>query len=1225
MKKKLLPFLFILLLGNSLSATAQQKPDNIISGQLIAVSQELRSLPTSFIKSMTEGREFGEGDRANKTVRTPKNNPGAIHKDGALQNSASAGNNRGSALGVTFDGNTQADNTTLGTGLLVPPDPTMAVGPGHIVQMTNIALSVFNKSGTRLSGPVKFSSIAAGASDHGDPIVLYDFVADRWLLLQFDITQFSESLYFCISKTNDPSGAYNVYKFLTPGVFPDYPHIGIWNDSYIVTTHEFNQFANAYLGQGFYAVDRNKMIEGQSTSTLIRFQSPLDGGFLPMSQEGFKLPEAGSPANFFSFDADEYGGTDALQHKTMHIDLANPGNSTLTTNAQLPTTAFDARFPPEDVSLSHIDQQGTAAGLHSVADRMMSRIVYRRFDNYEAVVMNYAVNVSGVEPVDKATYQAAMRWYELRRSSPAAPWVIYQQSTFSPTTINPATGIDRWMGSVNLDQRGSVGLAYSASSSSLFPSLHYAQHYVTDAPGVMGAEQVMYAGTGAQTSGTFRWGDYSSMNIDPADEDQLWFTTEYYPVTVDRGFSTRIGSFKIDPPAIMPEVHFKMGGTAARQKEATIPVPGSACVRYKDYPVTVTLDAAPSASVNITFTMTGTATPGVDYDLIGTTPFTLDAGTLSKDFTVRVYDDAQNEVDEKINISYSIQANGTNATAAAYNQIHTVTIVGKNTDINNVNTVSYGTAQNVYTENFDAIASGLGPYTEETVFLTAGATNPNHFIVGTNGGAGFTNKALYISDNGSDYQYSNTSPAGSRGVIRVTSPAIDITGKGQVTVSFVYKCEGETNNFDYGYFTFSTNGGTSWQQAGSKLQSQTTATTVTITLPNFVENISNLKIGFEWFCDEAVNNQPPLGIDDIVVQAKPMMVAAGIQQAINNATATDINFGPNLLVHYIDPVTNKIMASLTNNSTVNYGCVKMEVDRAGTGAEEFNTINNADKLASKTFKGIPENNGAGSYTVRLYYTEAEIAGWETATGNPRSSLQVIKVNSPNTISSVTPATAGVIPYVQEPATLGTFGTDGVTVEATFAAGGFSGFGIGNPQVVLPITLLEFKGRQVAGTGNLLEWKLSNQLNVKHYEIESSINGITFGIIGLQNAKPYSGGTLQYNFVDRNYDKGTNYYRLKITDNDGSFTYSKIVVITVTDEGYSITAYPNPVTNKLLIDYRGSAKSVRIQITDAQGRMVYDGQKNVERPITLPVENLLAGNYVLRVIDGENVFTSLFIK
>jgi hypothetical protein len=1203
---------------------AQQKPSSIHIGVLKGISPELRNLPTSFPPRTKQNREFGEKDPANKRIRVPVYNPNAVSTDGALYTPPEMMlPTTPFAPALTFNGNGQSDNAALGFGNLTPPDPCMAVGPNHVVQMINLAHSVYDKNGVKLNGPIKFSSIAPGAGDDGDPIVLYDHMADRWMLLQFsDVLTGNDRLIFCISQTPDPAGAYYVYSFSTPNLMPDYPHIAIWGNAFLITTHEFGLGAgNPYLGQGFYAVDRKAMLAGSPTSTLIRFNDANQGGYLPASMEGLKMHDATALPTFCSVDADEWGApADRLMLRTMSIDFNTPANSSLSATTFLNTASFDGNAP---ASRNAIEQSGTSNGLDAIADRMMSRVIYRRFDNYESMVMNHVVNVSGTAVTGKSSYQAAMRWYELRRPGPGNPWTIHQQSTYAPYTINGNTGMNAWMGSIGIDQKGSVALAYSASSSSTFPSLHYALRYENDVPGALSAQQTFHAGGGSQTNAGFRWGDYSAMTTDPTNEDTLWFTGEYYSATSSANFNTRIGKFTIDLPPSAPTVHFKTGGTLAQQKDANTPVPGSTCLSFRDYPIVIQIDQAPSQPVNLTLQTAGTATLGSDYDLINASPITLNAGNLTHTLTLRVYDNGAGEPDETLELSYTLNNNGGNGTAAPFNQKHLITIFGTpGEDPNSLIVPVFGSPTTVFTEVFDGIASGLGPWTQTIV----SGTSPNNFTVNTSGGTGFAGKSLYISNNGSAYSYSASTSTSTE--IRVASPLIDITGKGLVNVTFKIKCNGETPNWDYGKLQYSADGGTTWVDATGMIMGVTTATFQTIALPTVVKDINNLRIGFLWKNDNSVQNQPPLGVDSITVTASPFTLNSAIQTAVNSLTIGTENFGPFQTTHFIDPVSNKVMATLVNNSAHNFGCTKVEVDRAGTSAVDFSTAVAADRVASKTFKITPEfNNVNASYTLKLYYEEGEVAGWESATAQNRNNAKIVKVQGNNHIGDVTPANQASFPYTLHAPVLGAFGTDGVTFQHTFASGGFSGFGIGipQPQNALPVTLVTFTGKHQSGTGNLLQWLVTEQQQVARYEVEHSADGTTFRHVGTVQARMSKQDPLPYDFLHVAPAQGRNYYRLRIVDEDGRYEYSHVVLLTVDALGRGLVLYPNPTGEMLYIQLQGMSGRVDMQVLNAQGQVVKQMNADASGQIMLSLTELPKGMYILRAGDGRGNVQQRFIK
>jgi hypothetical protein len=167
--------------------------------------------------------------------------------------------------------------------------------------------------------------------------------------------------------------------------------------------------------------------------------------------------------------------------------------------------------------------------LDSLSDRLMFRLAYRNFGDHESLVTNHAVTANGVSGV---------RWYELRMTNGSNP-KVFQQGTLAPDRTF------RWMGSIAMDKAGNIGLGYSASSSAISPQVRYTGRRPADPAGQMSqGEGTIVAGTGSQ-NGFSRWGDYSSMVVDPADGCTFWYAQEYLTATGTRNWHTRIASFSL--------------------------------------------------------------------------------------------------------------------------------------------------------------------------------------------------------------------------------------------------------------------------------------------------------------------------------------------------------------------------------------------------------------------------------------------------------------------------------------------------------------------------------------------------------------------------------------------------------------------------------------------------------------------------------------------------------
>jgi len=437
---------------------------------------------------------------------------------------------------VNFEGIANSQNP----GQVLPPDTNGDVGPNHYVQWVNISIAVWDKQGTLLMGPVPGNSLWSGfggpADDHndGDPVVLYDALADRWIVSQFAIGVTCYQ-YIAVSQTPDPTGAWYLYAFEWPdGKMPDYPKFGVWPDGYYMSA---NQFAgSSWAGAGVAVFEREKMLEGDATATMQYFDlgtvNMNYGGQLPTDFGGGLAPPAGSPNLFIEMDDDAWWpASDRLSVWKFHVDWNTPSNSTFGQSGEpdleLDTASFDTDLCGYGACMPQAD---TSALLDTLSDRLMFRLFYRNLGDHEALVVNHTVDADGTD-------HAGVRWYELRKSTD--DWSIYQQGTYAPDTL------DRWMGSIAMDRAGNIGLGYSVSSDSSYPSIRFTGRSDGDPAGLMTiGEGSFIEGNGSQKSSYSRWGDYSSMGVDPSDGCTFWYTQEYYAATSTEGWQTRIGSFR---------------------------------------------------------------------------------------------------------------------------------------------------------------------------------------------------------------------------------------------------------------------------------------------------------------------------------------------------------------------------------------------------------------------------------------------------------------------------------------------------------------------------------------------------------------------------------------------------------------------------------------------------------------------------------------------------------
>ncbi len=425
----------------------------------------------------------------------------------------------------------------------------------YYVQWVNTSFEIWDVTSTPVSvyGPANGNTLWSGTGtscqtqNDGDVIALFDTLANRWLMSQFALPNgFSGPFYQCIaiSQTANPVGPYNRYTFLVNNSkMNDYPKFGVWPDGYYMSVNQFDALNN-FLGTGAYVFDRANLLTGVMSTFQYVDTCPTNvncslGGMLPSHLGGTTPPPAGSPNYFIQADDDAQGyPQDRLEIWAFHVDWSNPGNSTFTNQTNLATASFSSNMCNYTAYVC-IPQPSTSVGLDALADRLMYRLQYRNFGDHESLVVNHTVAVGDY------TNHAGIRWYELRRSG--GSWSIYQQSTYSPDSDN------RWMGSMAMNGQGDMALGYSVSSSSVYPSIRYASRLAGDSLNQLTqAEATLIAGGGSQTHSSGRWGDYTSMSVDPVDNCTFWYTNQYYSSTSSGSWKTRIGSFKLIPPPVPP-------------------------------------------------------------------------------------------------------------------------------------------------------------------------------------------------------------------------------------------------------------------------------------------------------------------------------------------------------------------------------------------------------------------------------------------------------------------------------------------------------------------------------------------------------------------------------------------------------------------------------------------------------------------------------------------------
>jgi len=521
-------------------------PSILGTGTLTGISQPLKDIPPLSEMEIQALKEKAEAKILNKKLRN-RDYPfseTALPKgpDAAWQKTMGSTGNPKAPL-VNFDGQTSP---------YYPPDCNGTAGPNHYMQTVNTTYAIYSKTGSLLAGPTNmnllFGSVIGANCNDGDPLILFDEQANRWLAVEFSLCGSNDRMLIAVSTTNDPTGTWYQYSFDVADM-PDYEKFGIWRDGYYMATN--NGGSN-----DTYVFERDQMLIGGLAPKMVGFSN----AWLPVSIDGFMCvppvdndgPAApvGSPGLFIALNDDAIGGgSDQLWIYELAVNWANTATSTFSRTQQINVTAFDSNFGN---TWSNIPQQGTTQKVDAIPMVIMNVPQYRNFGTYQTIVCCHTVDVD-------ATNHAGIRWYELRKTPPSTTWTVRQTGTYAPDAHS------RWMGSIMLNANNKVGLGYSISSSSMYPGIRYtgqtAGAYAM-ASGILDVpEDIIQTGSNSQT-GFNRWGDYSLMSVDPVDNETFWFTTQYIGSGGSR--KTKIASFKIgNAPVAITLAATSITGTSA--------------------------------------------------------------------------------------------------------------------------------------------------------------------------------------------------------------------------------------------------------------------------------------------------------------------------------------------------------------------------------------------------------------------------------------------------------------------------------------------------------------------------------------------------------------------------------------------------------------------------------------------------------------------------------------
>jgi hypothetical protein len=862
-----------------------------------------------------------------------------------------------------------------------PPDTQGDVSADHYVQVVNVNFAIYSKTGTIVFGPANLNTLWAGipspwnTTNSGDPVVLFDQEANRWLITQFSLPSGLTNKYaelVAVSQTSDPTGEWYRYVFEYGNLMPDYPKFGVWPDGYYMST---NQFLNgsSWAGAGATAFERAKMIAGDPSAQMIYFNLGLTGdpsSMLPSDWDGPVTPVTGEP-NHFSYINYWTGPDDYLRTWDFHVDWIIPANSTFAQVSSLATAPFD---PDLCVATRErcIPQPGTGIKLESLSDRLMYRLQYRNFGTYRAMVTNHTVDVDG-------SGHAGIRWYELRNTG--AGWSIYQQGTWSPDASH------RWVGSIAMNSVGDMALGYSVSdATSIYPSIRYTGRKSGDPLGTMSiTEQNIITGTGSQTGTSARWGDYSMMSVDPSDDVTFWYTTEYIQTTGLKSWRTRIASLNIssapmansapatlvmpttatlngtvNPNGLTTDYHFEYGTTMAYGNSTpsvsagsgTSAVPVSANIitlvagnTYHFRVVAVNTDGT-SNSNDLTFV------PGAAV-LTTTVPSSItpntasSGGNISSDGGFSVTDRGicwGLAINPKIAGNHTTDGPGTGSYTSAISGLSGGTSYHVRAYATNGAGTSYGNDL-VFTTSCDEFYL---PFTEpfSTTLIPSCWTQVDHIANGQvwQFGTIYSYGSLNPSLTG-NYAFLNSYNYGSGGGGQnadLITPSLDLSDYASVSLSFNYQFLHYSAVSETGSVSYSINNGATWVV----LASFTTASANPASFSQSIPTVSGqAEVKFKWNYTSA--NGYWFAIDDVQISGIPLFSWTG---SVSNLWSDPNNWFSNVVPIlsdnvYIPDVTNDPVVDLTpgtpavcNNLTIDPGAVLTVGD--GKALTVYGTLTN---------------------------------------------------------------------------------------------------------------------------------------------------------------------------------------------------------------------------------------------------------------------------------------------
>jgi PKD repeat protein len=981
----------------------------------VEINVDLRNLPT--VDAWQPGDPIKEAQRRIYHPLTTRIDPSAPKEwatapDRLADLQAMFDNMRIPATGIESAGRVTISNGSTGVS---PGDPVVEVNNNYILYgingSTGTTFTVYNKTGTKLSGPTTYKSLApAGdpcATSVSDPIIHWDRLANRWFMLEMGGTSSSNRLCVYISKTDNPvSGGWWFYGFSTPSV-PDYPHCSVWSNAYVCATNEGGS------GISVYAFDRANMLNGATARAAQRFTSvPKLAGYgfqtlTPVTFMGATAPPANAPLILARHNDDEaHAGTgantsaDYIDLFAMNINWTTPASSSITTLPHIAITEFNSWFRDYS-SFATVPQPGSTSLLDPIREVIMNSLSYRNFGSYESIVGSFATNQNAART--GTVVDSGIRWFEVRKSG-SGNWALYQEGTFSPGD----SSTHHLLSAISQDKQGNIGMGYNVSKTSsptVYASLRYTGRLNTDALGIMSqGENEVATGAAAETSG--RWGDYYQMVVDPTDDCTFWFVGMYRP---SGSWATRASDFKFSNCGGTPPTTYSIAGQVTTSTGV-----GISGVTVSTGSASSTTDASGNYSIPSLVAGSYTLTPSASGYTFSPTSRAVTIGTSNVT--------GQNFTGTAAASTYSIS--GTVATSGGAG-ISGVTVstgsASATTNASGAYTIS-NLANGTYT-----LTPSLAGYTFSPTSLSATVSGANltgrNFTgsvivsgpVALSNGVGVAGSTNSTSANSSWTDYTVAIPAGASNLVIATSGAsgdVDLHVKfGAQATTTVYDCRpysssgNETCTFatpSTGIYYVRVYGYATGTQTFTVTASWTNATANVPPTANFTFTTSSLTASFTDTSSDSdgtiASRSWSFGDGGTSTATNPSRTYAAAGTYTVSLTVTDNNGASNSTSRSVTVsapanlpptanftfTTSNLTASFTDTSTDSDGSIASRSWAFGDGGTSTATNPSRTYAAAGTYTvslTVTDNNGASNSTSRSVTVTAAPPGGAVALSN----------------------------------------------------------------------------------------------------------------------------------------------------------------------------------------------------------------------------------------------------